>query len=265
MRQVSLYMELWWRFCVFQGFFCLGFFLGGGVCLCLFLPNNSYIHHSIETLKNDFSWSIVGVAKQREEYHIPVCNCTCNCQTFGISIILYMYQCLIWGSYGILQFLGEMRVSNVFPPKMSYKALPFRLIPELEETSISQFKFGLLCLSFRYRYTCAAFSKASARERSPTEQQKMTSEILFSWRTFAGARIAEHSTVLSLSTWKPRMNTEGFLVCIQVYFYSFHHKIHIPKGLRVLTFPCYRCFILKIRAIGHVIKFKQFTILNING
>ena len=42
--------------------------------------------------------------------------------------------------------------------------------------------------------TCAAFSKASTRERSPTEQLKMTSEILFSRRTFAGARFAERNT-----------------------------------------------------------------------
>ena len=45
----------------------------------------------------------------------------------------------------------------------------------------------------------AAFSKASARDRSPTEQQKMTSEILFSWRTFVGARFAERSTVCLLT------------------------------------------------------------------
>ena len=42
--------------------------------------------------------------------------------------------------------------------------------------------------------TGAAFSKASGREHSPTEQQKMTSELLFSQRTFAGARFAERST-----------------------------------------------------------------------
>ena len=39
----------------------------------------------------------------------------------------------------------------------------------------------------------AAFSKASARERSPTEQYKMTSEILFSRRMNA-AKVAELST-----------------------------------------------------------------------
>ena len=42
----------------------------------------------------------------------------------------------------------------------------------------------------------AAFSKASARERSPTKQYLRRHFLLFSRRTFAGARFAERSTDL---------------------------------------------------------------------
>ena len=42
--------------------------------------------------------------------------------------------------------------------------------------------------------SCAAFSKASARERSPTKQYLWRSFLLFSRQTFAGARFAESST-----------------------------------------------------------------------
>ena len=42
--------------------------------------------------------------------------------------------------------------------------------------------------------TCAAFSKASACERSPTKQYLWRHFLLFSRRTFAGARFAEPST-----------------------------------------------------------------------
>ena len=44
----------------------------------------------------------------------------------------------------------------------------------------------------------AAFSKASARKRSPTKQYPWRHFLLFSRRTFAGARFAEPSTVLKL-------------------------------------------------------------------
>ena len=42
--------------------------------------------------------------------------------------------------------------------------------------------------------SCAAFSKASARERSPTKQYLWRHFLLFSRQTFAGARFAERST-----------------------------------------------------------------------
>ena len=44
---------------------------------------------------------------------------------------------------------------------------------------------------------CAAFSKASARERSPTKQYLWRHFLLFSRRTFAGARFAERSTAVT--------------------------------------------------------------------
>ena len=45
-------------------------------------------------------------------------------------------------------------------------------------------------------WACAAFSKASARERSPTKQYLWRHFLLFSRRLFAGARFAERSTGL---------------------------------------------------------------------
>ena len=63
------------------------------------------------------------------------------------------------------------------------------------------------------RLISAAFSKASARERSPTEQYKMTSEILFSRRTFPGARFAERTTGLNCYTIK----NEGYITYHAAY------------------------------------------------
>ena len=47
-------------------------------------------------------------------------------------------------------------------------------------------------------FTGAAFSNASARESSPTKQYLWRHFLLFSRRTFAGARFAERSTVFWL-------------------------------------------------------------------
>ena len=51
---------------------------------------------------------------------------------------------------------------------------------------------------FSLAKTIAAFSKASARERSPTKQYLCCYFLLFSRRTFAGARFAELSTGVML-------------------------------------------------------------------
>ena len=59
-------------------------------------------------------------------------------------------------------------------------------------------------LAFWWRWvteTCAAFSKASARERSPTKQYLWRHFLLFSRRTFAGARFAERSTDVDALFW----------------------------------------------------------------
>ena len=67
-------------------------------------------------------------------------------------------------------------------------------------------------------FTRAAFSKASTRERSPTKQYLWRHFLLFSRRTFAGARFAERST--------------GFLF-LQIW-YNVEHKIFmIQKWMKV--------------------------------
>ena len=48
----------------------------------------------------------------------------------------------------------------------------------------------------RDSHTGATFSKASARERTPTQQYLWRHFLLFSRRTFAGVRFAERSTVV---------------------------------------------------------------------
>ena len=58
----------------------------------------------------------------------------------------------------------------------------------------------------------AAFSKASARERSPTKQYLLRHFLLFSRRTFAGARFAERSTgVVAVSQTYPKSIVDGYV------------------------------------------------------
>ena len=82
-----------------------------------------------------------------------------------------------------------------------------------------------LCLSVRnvvctLTGTCmhrrAAFSKASARERSPTKQYLWRHFLLFSRRTFAGARFAERSTELYVRYAYMNPDVEFFKKCLKM-------------------------------------------------
>ena len=84
--------------------------------------------------------------------------------------------------------------------------------------------------------TCAAFSKASARERLPTKQYLWRHFLLFSPRTFAGARFAERSNGVLLCNdmllwrgkillWRGIPLWLGIVLCDVVYYCDIVHSL----------------------------------------
>ena len=86
------------------------------------------------------------------------------------------------------QHAFEMGVLLLFPPMCQHQCLWM----EFPFTTVFVLTTRVALLTFAK--FCAAFSKASAREHSPTEQYLWRHFLLFSRRTFAGARFAERST-----------------------------------------------------------------------
>ena len=105
-----------------------------------------------------------------------------QCTQIYTVVIGYPRSFLIW----VIKFIrGSSPLKRQSSPKKRIHTWNFQIY-------ITNCLLGLVMTN--NCYTRAAFSKASTHERSPTEQQKMTSEILLSRRTFAGARFAERST-----------------------------------------------------------------------